>query len=81
MSLTFISTPKRIASKTASVYLTPTPSKRRRVSPLPSPYVRTKHSTKDIFAWTFKADAIATCSVKDVLEMEEINQESMHVFL
>ena len=82
MSLTFTSTPERIASKTktASVYLTPTPSKRKRVS-TPAPDVRTRHSMQEIYAWTFKSDAIATCSVKDALDMEEDKQGGMHAFL
>jgi len=77
MSLTVTSSPDRTASKMkrASLYLSPTPSRTRRVSPPP----RTRHSMKEIWGWTFKSDAIATCSVKDALEMEQNHLERMHV--
>ena len=34
---------------------------------------------KEIWGWTFKSDAIATCSVKDALDMEQNHVERMHV--
>jgi len=78
MSFTFTSTPEKTASRTttASIYLSP--SKRRRISPPPT-HVQTRHSTKEIWSWTFKSDAVATCSVKDALDMKENELERMHL--
>ncbi|KIM46715.1 hypothetical protein M413DRAFT_440301 [Hebeloma cylindrosporum] len=65
MSRTLTSTPERTASKRKTIYLS-TP-----LSPPPAAHVRTRHPMKDIWAWTVTPGAIAACSLKDVLDMEE----------
>ncbi|KAF8962534.1 hypothetical protein BDZ97DRAFT_1920357 [Flammula alnicola] len=76
MSFTLTSTSERSATKTPTVYLSP--SKRRRLSP-PDPH-RTTHTAKEIWSWTFKSDAIAMCSILDALEMKENTLENYDFF-
>ncbi|KDR78405.1 hypothetical protein GALMADRAFT_155343 [Galerina marginata CBS 339.88] len=74
MSLTSTST----VDRTSTVYLSP--SKRRRRSPSPDQTAKKGSSIKDIFNWTFLGTAIASCSIRDALEMRENTLERREFF-
>ncbi|KAF5311000.1 hypothetical protein D9619_007926 [Psilocybe cf. subviscida] len=78
MSFTTTHTPTKTLTRTSSIYLA-SPSKRRRIGTSgenEATHLRPNHTTKQIYSWTFRSEAVALCSVNHALTMRADEAEN-----
>lgn len=78
MSFTTTYSPTKNSTNTASIYLK-SPSKRKRIETSGGHEAAQHypgHSTKQIYSWTFRSEAVASCHVKHCFSMKEEKAES-----